>query len=441
MNPGEYMMSEDVNFYPASDPCERGILGAIMLDNSVLSDAVEKLCAEDFSLDSHRRIFLCMKDMNEAERSIDTETLANELRCRKEIEAIGGTPYLMSLTEGLPRHISSIDEYIRIVKDKAILRSLIHIAEQMQGRAAAQSEAGLEVTAWASSALETLIETGMGVTEAASSVQEGTVAALQEFDRRRDAEHDETLPYGMMPDLDQLTGGMFPGEVTVVGGESGVGKSSAMIQALIFAGRRSVPAVCYSLEMTRQQVLGRMWAILSGVPYRFVRFPRTASKEQAASLRNAAFRISDWPLHIYDRASMTISEIVASSRIHIARRKARLIAVDYLQRIAVPGQKDVRLQISQAAMRLAQAVKGTPAHMMVLSQLKRREDNGFPQMKDLRESGQIENEAHTIALLWREYDKEQGHHLTSGKVIVPKNRFGLNGIVSATFNTDYAIFE
>ena len=97
--------------------------------------------------------------------------------------------------------------------------------------------------------------------------------------------------------------------------------------------------------------------------------------------------------------------------------------------------------MSQAAMKLSQAVKGTPAHLILLSQLKRREDNGFPQMKDLRESGQIENEAHCIALLWREYDKERGYHLTDGRIIVPKNRFGFSGMVNTTFNTDSATFE
>ena len=358
----------------------------------------------------------------------------------KELQAVGGRAYISSLTEGVHRNLA-IDEYIRIVKDKSVLRSVIGIAETAKGRAADQSETGLEIAAWTSSAIETLIETGMGVSEADSGAAMGTLGALEEFERRRNLDHDDTLPYGMMDDLDRVTGGMFAGEVTVIGGESGVGKSSAMIQALVLAGRRGVPAVCYSLEMTRSQVLGRMWSILSGISYRHVRSPRTASPDQAASLRNAAYRISEWPLHIYDRASMTISEIVASSRVHIARRGCRLIAIDYLQRITVPGQKDVRLQIAQAAMRLAQAVKGTPAHMLLLSQLKRREDNGYPQMKDLRESGQIENEAHCIALLWREYDKEQGHHLTNGKVLVPKNRFGFSGMVNTVFNTDTATFE
>lgn len=419
---------------------ETTILGAIMLDPNAFVEAAEALCPQDFALESNRRIFLRMSELAASDRAIDIVTLVNELVRYKEIESVGGTSYLCSLTEGLPRR-PEIGEYIRLVKDRAVVRGVLSICETAAARANENFDSGLEIAAWANSAMETLIETGMAATDAATDAAAATVEALSAFERRRELEKDDTLPYGMMAELDGLTGGMFPGEMTVIGGESGVGKSSAMIQALVLAGKRNVPSVCFSLEMTRAQVLGRMWSILSQVPYRHVRFPRTATPNQADTLRNAAWRIGDWPLHIYDRASMTIGEICASTKIHIRRRGARLVCVDYLQRIQVPAQKEVRLQMSQAAMRLAMAVKGTPAHMMALSQLRRREDNTYPQMKDLRESGQIENEAHTIALLWREYDKEKGHHLSSGMVIVPKNRFGFSGNVRANFNVDLAIFE
>jgi replicative DNA helicase len=425
---------------PANTDAERTILGAVMLDSNAFVDAAEKLGPEDFSLDSHRRIFLRMATLAENSQAIDICTLANELGRNKEIEIIGGTAYLCSLTEGLPRR-PVIEEYIRIVKDRSVSRSLMGICSMAIARAADQSETGLEIAAWTDSAIETLIETGIGVSDADSGAGKAALDAIEDYRRRRETQTEETIPYGMALELDRMTGGMFPGEMTVIGGESGVGKSSAMIQAIMRACRENNPAVCYSLEMTARQIIGRMSAILASVPYRFIRFPKTGNPAQAADIEAAAYRIGEWPLHIYDRASMTIGEICASAKVHIRRRGARLICVDYLQRISVPGQREVRLQMSQAAMKLSQAVKGTPAHLMLLSQLKRREDNGFPQMKDLRESGQIENEAHCIALLWREYDKERGYHLTDGRIIVPKNRFGFSGMVNTTFNTDSATFE
>lgn len=106
---------------PANIDAEKTILGAILLDNAAHSEAAEKLTEEDFSLDSHRRIFMRMNELMDAQRAVDIVTLANELARNKEVEAIGGVAYLASLTEGLPRR-PVIEEYIRIVKDKSLLR-------------------------------------------------------------------------------------------------------------------------------------------------------------------------------------------------------------------------------------------------------------------------------------------------------------------------------
>ena len=111
---------------PANIDAEKTILGAILLDNAAHAEAAEKLASDDFSLDSHRRIFLRMTELMDAQRAVDIVTLANELARYKEVEAVGGVAYLASLTEGLPRR-PVIEEYIRIVKDKSLLRKLMGI--------------------------------------------------------------------------------------------------------------------------------------------------------------------------------------------------------------------------------------------------------------------------------------------------------------------------
>ncbi len=127
---------------PASVEAERSILGAILLDNHAYNEAAEKLRAEDFSLDSHRRIYSRMAELIDAQRAVDIVTLAEELARRKEVEAVGGVAYLASLTEGLPRR-PSIEEYVRIVKDKSLSRQLIAICSTAITRAADQSEEAL----------------------------------------------------------------------------------------------------------------------------------------------------------------------------------------------------------------------------------------------------------------------------------------------------------
>ena len=129
---------------PANVDAEKTILGAILLDNAAHAEAAEKIEAEDFSLDSHQRIFRRMTELINAQKAVDIITLANELSRLKEIESIGGVAYLASLTEGLPRR-PVIEEYIRIVKDKSMLRKLMLICSNAIARAANQGEAALDV--------------------------------------------------------------------------------------------------------------------------------------------------------------------------------------------------------------------------------------------------------------------------------------------------------
>src|ERR1700739_1168512 len=129
---------------PANVDAEKTILGAILLDNAAHAEAAEKLAGDDFSLDSHQRIYARMTDLLNNQRAVDIVTLSNELVRSKEIEAVGGVAYLASLTEGLPRR-PVIEEYVRMAKDKALLRRLMAICSTAIARAADQSEPALEV--------------------------------------------------------------------------------------------------------------------------------------------------------------------------------------------------------------------------------------------------------------------------------------------------------
>src|ERR1700677_2307171 len=145
---------------PANVDAEKTILGAILLDNAAHAEAAEKIEADDFSLDSHRRIFLRMTELMDAQRAVDIVTLANELSRYKEVESVGGVAYLASLTEGLPRR-PVIEEYIRIVKDKSLLRKLMGICSMAIARAADQSESALDVLGAAEAQLMEVSEKGI----------------------------------------------------------------------------------------------------------------------------------------------------------------------------------------------------------------------------------------------------------------------------------------
>ncbi len=145
---------------PASIEAERAILGAILLDNHSFNEAAERITADDFLLDSHRRIYSRMAELIEAGRAVDIVTLAEELSRRKEVESIGGVAYLASLTEGLPRRVS-IEEYVRIVKDKSLGRQLIGICTTAITQAVDQSDDALMVLDTAESGLLAVSERGI----------------------------------------------------------------------------------------------------------------------------------------------------------------------------------------------------------------------------------------------------------------------------------------
>src|SRR3974390_847916 len=154
---------------PANIDAEKTILGAILLDNAAHSEAAEKLEPDDFSLDSHRRIFLRMSELMNEQRAVDIVTLSNELARYKEIESVGGVAYLASLTEGLPIR-PVIEDYIRIVKDKSLLRRLMLICSSAIARGGDQSETALEVLG---SAEQALLEVG----------EKGITSGLQPLDQ------------------------------------------------------------------------------------------------------------------------------------------------------------------------------------------------------------------------------------------------------------------
>lgn len=410
---------------PSAVDAEKTILGAVLLDNEAFLEAKEFLFANDFSLDSHRRIFLRMGDLMDVNRTIDIVTLSNELSKNKEIEAIGGVAYLASLTEGLPRR-PVIAEYMRIVKDKSTSRQLMGLASATIEKCADQSEDALGIATWHAAELETIV--AGGVHQGLEHVADITIEVLDRYLTQFSLTESPGFSYGI-EDIDKATGGIQAGEQLAIGCYSGVGKTTMLAQIVAANCWKDHPMAMFLIEPTRHDFLRRLWSIVGGVRYGAATKPWTASKDERDRLTWAAQQVTEWPLHLIDRSSLTLEEELAHARLAMHRHGVELICVDYLQRLKVKAMdksEDTRLKMGRASTSNADLVKNTRCRSVILSQLSRSGGmTALPTMDKLRESGQIENDASTIVLLHLKYDEEQGHFTDEGAAIIPKQRFGV----------------
>lgn len=420
---------------PADHRAERAILGAILIDQEAYYEAAAELAADDFHLDSHRRIFRLFESM--ASEQLDIVTVSSALSATGQTDAIGGLAYLSSLTEGLPRRLG-IRPYCRQVREKSKLRQILSLGERYASLAADGESRSMDLVEGIQESLQSIL----GEDRDDSTVKSFTVGALDRFREERKG-LGSGISYGVGRALDEFTGGMRAGEVTVVGARSGVGKTALMCQAAAANARVQIPVALFSLEMTREQILRRLWSIESRVPYKRVTDPWLANVAETENVHDAAMRIAEWPLQIFDREDLTLAKILALARIAIRRRKVRFIAVDYAQEVDAPG-RDERAKVMMVCRRLTQLVKHEDCSLMLLSQLTkiRREDYArAPVVGDLIESGKLENVAHLVLLLHRGWDEERRRLDERAELIVPKQRRGETGVLEAVFDRRTATFE
>ncbi|HVJ08803.1 MAG TPA: replicative DNA helicase [Acidisarcina sp.] len=442
---------------PANLDAERSILGAILLDNLAYNEAAERLRVEDFSLDSHRRIFARMAELIDAGRAVDIVTLTDELSRRKEVESIGGVAYLASLTEGLPRRLS-IEEYVRIVKDKSLLRQLMGICTDSITRAADQSEEALEVLNAAESSL--LEVTERGITSGFAGIPEIVRDSFGTIDNLYKQGREITGLETHYKDFDRMTSGLQKSELIIIAARPSMGKTAWAINIAQNCAVKSGHVVAiFSLEMSKESLLRRMLASQAMVNTRHIQMGYLAGNARE-KLTNALDELVESKIFIDDTPGISLTEMRAKARrLRQIQGSLDLIVIDYLQLMtassAGPGGKrfENRTQeVSAVSRGLKALAKELKVPVIALSQLSRasekREGTKKPMLSDLRESGSIEQDADVVAFIHREsyYNKDENGEEdpdTKGKaeIIIAKQRNGPTGSVFLAFLSDYTRFE
>jgi len=435
---------------PASIDAERSILGAILLDNDTYPQAAESLRAEDFSLDSHRRIYMRMVDLNESGRAIDIVTLAEELSRHKEVEAVGGVAYLSSLTDGMPRR-ENIEHYVRIVKDKALLRSLIHAANGAIARALDQEDTAEEVLDAAESAIFQISERriGRGFVGVKEIVREsfGSLDALYERGQRITglATH--------YADLDGMTSGLQASDLIIIAARPSMGKTAfAMNIAENVAVLEHKVVGMFSLEMSREALLMRLLCSHAKIDSHKLR-TGFLGREEFNKLAHALTELAEAPIFIDDTPGLSIHEMRAKARrLQQAEKHLDLIIVDYLQLMSAAPAGGRRFEnrtqeVSAISRGLKALAKELRVPVVALSQLSRapesRGGDHRPQLSDLRESGSIEQDADLVAFIFREevYKPDDPDLDGLAELIIAKQRNGPTGMVKLAFIKRSTRFE
>ncbi len=432
---------------PANIEAERSILGAILLDNFSYNEAAEHLRPEDFSLDSHRRIYTRIMELMESSRPADFITLIEELRRSKELEVIGDVGYISGLMDGVPDR-PSIEHYIKIVRDKALLRGLIHAANSAISRAGDQSDPAEEILNDAEAAIFQLSEKriGRGFMGVQEIVKEsfGSVDALLQRGQRITglATH--------YTDLDEMTSGFQRSDLIIIAARPSMGKTAFAMNIAENASIEDQKVVgMFSLEMSREALLLRLLCSKAKVDSHKM---RTGSlwRDDMTKVVNAMEQLAHAPIFIDDTPGISLSEMRAKSRrLQQSQGKLDLIIVDYLQLMSGGGRRyENRTQeVSAISRGLKGLAKELQVPVVALSQLSRapesRGGDHRPQLADLRESGSIEQDADVVAFIFREevYKPDDAELEGVAEIIIAKQRNGPTGRVKMAFIKNSTRFE
>jgi replicative DNA helicase len=432
---------------PANLDAERFVLGSILVDDTAFISIAGTLEAEDFSLEKHRRIFLRMAELHERGERIDRITLANELMKQNQLDSVDGLTYLVSLDDGLPS-LANLDGYVRIVKDKAILRRIIFTSHKLINQCVLGEEEPDRILAGAEEALLKLGE---------SRAKDSLVNPRQILDQFEGGLNSFLDPSKRIKGIstgflkfDEMTGGLHEGELFVLAARPAMGKTALALNIAHHVATNpisSATVAVFSLEMSRESLLTRMVCAGARVDQQKFR-AGYLNQEERRRLQKAASELVKAPLYIDDTAGANLMDIHAKLRRLQSEQGLGLVVIDYLQLMSGRGRFENRTtEISSLSRGMKLLSKELRVPIIALSQLSRapetRPGDHRPQLSDLRESGSIEQDADLVAFIFREevYKPDREDLKGLAELMLSKQRNGPTGRVNLVFLKEFTKFE
>ncbi|RJP48741.1 MAG: replicative DNA helicase [Anaerolineaceae bacterium] len=441
---------------PQNLEAEQMVLGAILIENSAIENVVDLLTADDFYKDSHRRIYSVMAEMYEGGEVIDLVTLPDAIRGKVGLEQVDGASYLAFLVSLVPT-AANIKNHARIVREKSVLRQLIHSATDIITQSYDDART-MSIDELLDQAEEKIFTIAQKKTQDSFSPMRQIVGdSFGMIERLYERKEKITGVATGFVDLDDMLSGLQPSDLIIIAGRPSMGKTAFALNIAEYAAieKRQKVAV-FSLEMSKEQLVLRMLGSQARVDAHRIRTGQLAERDWSP-LSHAAGTMSDAEIYIDDTAAISSLELRAKARRLKADQGLDLVIVDYLQLMRGKGNEGSREQeISNISRSLKALAKELKTPVIALSQLNRAVENRpgkekRPMLADLRESGAIEQDADVILFIYRAevYNKCEcpidGECLCErrgrAEVIIGKQRNGPIGKVDLTFLNRFTRFE
>jgi replicative DNA helicase len=430
---------------PQNIDAEESIISAVLMDNNTLFDILDILRPEDFYRTAHQKIFEAFAVMSDNGDPVDLVTLAEYLRNKNQLEAVGGAVYLAKLVDTAPVPANAVD-YARIIRDKAVLRNLITASAEITSQC-------FDNTANVDDVIDQAQRVVFEIAEEKRKPTYHHIGTIlhSNFDMIEKRRANPNLASGILTGFtrfDTLTAGFQNSDLIIIAARPGMGKTALALNfARNAAMEAEVPVVFFSLEMSREQLSLRLLCAEARVNSARVR-DGSFTDEDFNSLSQAADELSRAPIYIDDAPGLTSLEIKTKVRRLKKDKNIGLVIIDYLQLMTSRSRLERRdLEISEMSRSLKNLAKEIDIPIIALSQLNRsleaRSDKR-PVLSDLRESGALEQDADLVMFLYRDelYNKDENNpNRGKAELLLAKQRNGPLGMQNLLFLDEYTRFE
>lgn len=432
---------------PHSVEAEQSFLGGLMLDNTAWDRVADKVSTEDFYRPQHQQIFAEMLKLASAGVPFDVVTLSDAMKGQGVLDQAGGLAYLAELAKNTPS-VANLNAYANIIRERSILRNLLKVAQGLaQSIYEPEGKNSQELLDDAERQVFAISENRAN--EAAPESVKGIAARVIDIlDTLAQNQGGITGTSTDYVDLDRITAGLQPADMVIVAGRPSMGKTTfAMNIAENIAMNSPKPVLVFSMEMPKEALMLRMLSSLSRVDQSALRSGQLQDHDSSKVFATLNMITERMNLFIDDTAALTPTDLRSRAR-RLAREHGglRLIVIDYLQLMRVPGLSDNRVnEVSEISRNIKAIAKELHVPVIALSQLSRKcEDRNDrrPVMSDIRESGSIEQDADLIMFVYRdEVYHPDSQDKGTAEILIRKHRNGPIGDFRLTFKGEHCRFD